>query len=163
MSKARDKNSNTNLPDLKRVLVAVDGSDDSERAFGRALKLAQDTGAELVILNVLPGITALGAMASRAPLPQSTYDEFFERAEKKSREIVARHLAAAQNRGVEARGEVIRSTETIVAAIVDFAAQQKVDLIVIGTRGLGGFKRLLMGSVSTGVVTHAGCPVLVVR
>jgi nucleotide-binding universal stress UspA family protein len=82
MSKVRNKNSNTNLPDLNHILVAVDGSDDSERAFGMALKLALDTGAELAILNVLPGITALGAMASRAPLPQSTYDDFFEHAEK---------------------------------------------------------------------------------
>ena len=77
MSTGGIKKSNRNAPNLKRILVAMDGSENSERAFGVALKIAQQAGAELVILNVLPGITTLGAMASRVPLSQSTYDEFF--------------------------------------------------------------------------------------
>jgi nucleotide-binding universal stress UspA family protein len=163
MSTGGIKKSNRDAPDLKRILVAVDGSENSERAFGVALKIAQQAGAELMILNVLPGITTLGAMASRVPLPQSTYDKFFQSAEKDSREIVSREASVARRLGVTVKEEVIRSTETIVQAIVDFAAEKKIDLIVVGTRGLGGFKRLLMGSVSTGIVTHAHCSVLVVR
>jgi nucleotide-binding universal stress UspA family protein len=163
MSTGGVKKSNRDAPDLKRILVAVDGSENSERAFGVALKIAEQPGAELLILNVLPGITTLGAMASRVPLPQSTYDEFFESAEKDARELVKREASVARRFGVTVKEEVIRSTETIVQAIVDFAAEKKIDLIVVGTRGLGGFKRLLMGSVSTGIVTHAHCSVLVVR
>lgn len=125
--------------------------------------MAQRTDADLVILNVIPGITALGAMASRAPLPQKTYDEFFEYADKKAKEIVAREASIAQSRGLKARDVVVRSTNTIVQTIVEFAAKEKIDVIVVGTRGLGGFKRLLMGSVSSGIVTHAPCSVLVVR
>ncbi len=127
------------------------------------MQMAERTQAELVILTVIPGITALGAMASRAPLPQKTYDEFFEYAEKKAKELVARQASIAQSRGLKARDVVVRSTNTIVGTIVDFAAKEKVGIIVVGTRGLGGFKRLLMGSVSSGIVTHAPCSVLVVR
>jgi nucleotide-binding universal stress UspA family protein len=57
----------------------------------------------------------------------------------------------------------LTSAGTVVQEIVDFASQEKVDLIILGTRGLGGFKRMLMGSVSNGVVNHAGCSVLVVK
>jgi len=163
MSTDKVKRSNLDAPDLRRVLVAVDGSENSERAFRVALKVAQQAGAELMILNVLPGITTLGAMASRVPLPQSAYDEFFESAEKASRELVSREALVAKGLGAKVTAEVIRSTETIVQAIIDFAVEKKIDLIVVGTRGLGGFKRLLMGSVSTGIVTHAHCSVLVVR
>jgi nucleotide-binding universal stress UspA family protein len=46
---------------------------------------------------------------------------------------------------------------------VDCAEQKKVDLIVIGSRGLSGFKKLLLGSVASGVVTYSHCPVLVVK
>jgi len=163
MSTGETKKSNSDTPDLKRILVAVDGSDNSERAFGVALKIAQQAQAELLILSVLPGITTLGTMASRVPLPQSTYDEFFRSAEKDSRDLVAREASTARWLGVKVTEEVIRSTETIVQAIVDFAAEKKINLIIVGTRGLGGFKRMLMGSVSTGIVTHAHCSVLVVR
>ncbi len=163
MNKRPKKSSADQNPDIEHILVAVDGSTDSERAFAFALKLAGKTGARLTVLKVLPGITTLGAMASRAPLPQSTYDEFYRFAEKESKEIVNRELSQARGHGVKAKGEVVRSSGTVVSGIVDFATKDKADLIVIGTRGLGGFKRLLMGSVSTGVVTHAHCPVLVVR
>ncbi len=55
------------------------------------------------------------------------------------------------------------SSSSIVETIVQVASAKKIDLIVIGTRGLGRFKRLLLGSVSSGVVTYAHCNVLVVR
>ena len=55
------------------------------------------------------------------------------------------------------------SAESIVGQIVDYADREKADLIAIGSRGLGGFKRMVIRRVSSGVVTHARCPVLVVR
>jgi len=51
----------------------------------------------------------------------------------------------------------------VVETIINHAAKEHVDLIIVGTRGLGGFKKMLIGSVSSGVISHANCPVLVVR
>jgi nucleotide-binding universal stress UspA family protein len=54
-------------------------------------------------------------------------------------------------------------TNSIASTIVEFAENEKVDLIVVGTRGASGVKRMLLGSVASGVVTYAHCPVLVVK
>ena len=163
MSKRGRESSSDDAVDFKRVLVAVDGSENSKRASRVALRIAERNGAGLIILNVIPGITYLGALASRAPVPQSTYDQYYNYANKEAREIVDREVANAKGRVVDVKGLAVRTMKTIVQEIVELAAQEKVDLIVIGTRGLGGFKKLLLGSVSSGVVTHADCSVLVVR
>jgi nucleotide-binding universal stress UspA family protein len=59
--------------------------------------------------------------------------------------------------------QVIATDTSIVGAIVEYAEREKIDLIVIGTRGRSGFKKLLLGSVPSGVVTYATCPVMVVK
>lgn len=59
--------------------------------------------------------------------------------------------------------KIIISVSSIVGEIIGFADKEKVDLIILGTRGRTGFKKLLLGSVAEGVVTHSSCPVMVVR
>ncbi len=157
------KSSSAESATIRHILVAIDGSDNSKKASAVALRLAEKVGAELVILNVLPGITYLGALASRAPIPQNTYDQYFNYADKKANEIVDEQVSLAKGKVVNVKGLVIRTQYTIVEEIVSIAEREKVDMIVMGTRGLGGFKKLLMGSVSSGVVSHAHCSVLVVR
>ena len=133
---------------FKRILVAIDGSRDSEKASKAALDLAETYKADLIFLSIIPG---------------REYDRSKNEAERKAETIVERQAAMAESRGVKAKREICPATESIVGQIVDYADQGKIDLIVIGTRGLGGFKKMLLGSVSSGVVTHASCPVLVVR
>jgi nucleotide-binding universal stress UspA family protein len=58
---------------------------------------------------------------------------------------------------------MVESPLSIEAAIVNFAEEEKADLIVVGTRGRTGFSKQLLGSVASGVVTYAHCPVLVVK
>jgi nucleotide-binding universal stress UspA family protein len=152
-----------NSSDFKRILLAVDGSENSERASRVATRLAQKDNAYLVILNVVPGIKYYFGMGSRVPIPQTTYEQLLEAANETAREIIDKQVFLARNQGIRARGKVLQATGTIVQEIVDFAAQERADLIVLGTRGLGGFKRMLMGSVSSGVVNHAYCSVLVVK
>ncbi len=142
------KTDRVNGGDFKRILVAVDGSENSTRATAAAVPIAEKYGAEILVLNVILG---------------RAYDQFKTVAEKKAREIVDREVELARSRGVKARWEVLPSAESIVGQIVDYADREKADLIVMGSRGLGGFKRMVIGSVSSGVVTHARCPVLVVR
>ncbi len=133
---------------FKRILVAVDGSENSTRATAAAVAVAERYGSEIIVLNVILG---------------RTYDQFKTVAEKKAREIVDREVEVARGRGVKARWEVLPSADSIVGQIVDYADREKADLIAMGSRGIGGFKRMIIGSVSSGVLTHARCPVLVVR
>jgi nucleotide-binding universal stress UspA family protein len=58
---------------------------------------------------------------------------------------------------------VIIAEESIVSEIIEFAERENIDLIIMGTRGRTGFKKLLSGSVASGVVNFAHCPVLVIR
>ena len=70
----------------------------------------------------------------------------------------------ARNEGIsEPKTQTFSGVRSIIESIIDYASNNDVDLIVIGTRGRTGLKRLVMGSVANGVVQHAHCPVLVVR
>jgi nucleotide-binding universal stress UspA family protein len=68
----------------------------------------------------------------------------------------------ANEKNIQIKTEII-SFINIAGAIVDYAEENNIDLIVIGTRGRSGFKKLLLGSVASHVVTYAHCPVLVIK
>ena len=59
--------------------------------------------------------------------------------------------------------DVVIGISSVVKEIVDYAEKNRIDMIVIGSRGLSGIKKMLLGSVAGGVVTYAHCPVLVVK
>ena len=61
------------------------------------------------------------------------------------------------------RTDIFTDAESITGAIIDYASDKSIDLVIIGTKGRTGLKRLLLGSVAQGVVQHAHCPVLLVR
>src|ERR1700751_4942314 len=121
------KKTGSDSADFKRVLLAVDGSENSERASRVAMNIAKENNAYLVVLNVVPGIKYYFGMSSRVPLPQTTYDQLMEAATTTAREIVDRHQSTAKNQGIRVRGKVLNSAGTIVQEIVDFASQERVN------------------------------------
>jgi nucleotide-binding universal stress UspA family protein len=68
-----------------------------------------------------------------------------------------------KNTNISVTDKIIISVSSIVGKIIGFADKEKVDFIILGTRGRTGFKKLFLGSVAEGVVTHSSCPVMVVR
>ena len=163
MSKATATVEDSNEPSLgfqiKRILVAVDGSENSMRAAKVAIEMAKGAQAELVLLNVVPATFLLPS-----PFGSNVFQQQVEDAKEAATKIERTIAELAKNVGVkDVRCLVESSDSSVVESIIEKAEKERVDLIVIGTRGLGGFKRLLLGSVSTGVVTHAHCNVLVVR
>jgi nucleotide-binding universal stress UspA family protein len=136
---------------MQRIVVGFDGSDHSRKALERAAHLA--TGAELTVVCAA-GISEL----SRHAPGETPVDP---------KDVEARTDALAAARSfLDARGMPARYVEghgSPADVIVDEAEDWGADLIVVGTRGLHGGKRLLLGSVSTKVVHHAPCDVLVVR
>lgn len=140
-------------------MVAYDGSKDSNKAVEAACALSNGK-ASVTLLHVyaLP----IMAYSGKAGLPQSTVELLNEEAKKTAEAVAKKGLNRAARNGVKTKREVIESI-SIVEAIVTYASSEKFDLIVIGTRGNTGFKRILVGSVSSGVLNHAHCPVLLVR
>lgn len=145
---------------FSKILVAFDGSPDAMKAVKRATALASEFGATLTLVHVysLPSL----AYGGPGPMPLLDYKSLEDSARAKAREVLMRGEEACKQEGVAAKAELLEAT-SIVQAILEFAQKGGVDLIVMGTRGMTGFKKLLLGSVSDGVVTHAHCAVLVVR
>jgi nucleotide-binding universal stress UspA family protein len=151
-------------PRFQRILVAVDGSEGSRRASEVAVDLAERFKSELYVLHVFRGYPEYMSMFPNAPTPSGeTIDAFEAYAKKAALEVVGRAVSMAERKNVRVKPQTSETVGSVVQAITDYATGEKIDLIVMGTRGMGGFKKMLVGSVSSGVVTHADCPVLVVR
>jgi nucleotide-binding universal stress UspA family protein len=148
---------------IRKILVPIDGSPNAHRAAEVAINLARDYEAEIVFLNIIPTPRFSYGAAAVLGTPGMGLDKYYEYAEKEGENLVEGMIQLARTSQVSASGEVVKSSESTVQSIVDQAKDRKADLIVIGTRGLSTFKKMLIGSVSSGVTTYAECPVLVVR
>jgi nucleotide-binding universal stress UspA family protein len=78
-------------------------------------------------------------------------------------EQIASSAAVKKNTTIHLKTEVILSPISVVGTIVEYVERNNIGLIVMGTRGRSGFKRLLLGGTASGVVTYAHCPVLIVK
>jgi nucleotide-binding universal stress UspA family protein len=91
-----------------------------------------------------------------------TSESFMTRMKKEAEEYLNKVKVNADEKKVQIKTEIISSIN-IAGGILDYAEENNIDLIVIGTRGRSGFKRLLLGSVASHVVTYAHCPVFVAK
>lgn len=149
---------------FQRILVAVDGSEGSRKASEVAVDLAEKFNAQLHVVNVFRSYPEYMTMFPSAPAPSGeAVQAYISYARRAALEVVGRTASMAEKKSVKTRPKTIETIDSAVQAITDYAVAEKIDMIVMGTRGLGGFKRMLLGSVSSGVVTHAPCSVLVVR
>jgi len=142
------------------ILSLVDGSEPSTRALRAAIDMAKLYGGQLIALSVITAPSFLPVGTAGSPTDLSAY---YEQGTQDSKKAVDDGLKLVDAAGVKSRGEVIEASGSTVETIVDFATREKVDILVMGTRGLGGLKKLVLGSVSSGVITHAPCSVLIVR
>lgn len=134
---------------MRPILVAYDGSEGAKRALEEAAKRANGQPVTVVsVAELLPQFGRAGAML----VPEED--------EERKREL-AEAMQILKERGIDAKA--IERRGDAAEKIVDEAKEEDAELIVVGTRGLNAAKRWLMGSVSTRVVQHAPCNVLVVR
>jgi len=138
---------------FSKILLATDGSPSSQDATEAAAQVAKVFGSEVTILFAVPTF-------SMPPTPRGGYPPELMR---KGEDVVARVGEILRKAGVKSKGEYPQARGSVVETIVEYATEQKVDLIVMGTRGLGGFKRVTLGSVSSAVAVHAPSATLVVR
>ncbi len=142
---------------IERIVCPTDFSDFSQRAYDYGLSLARHYNAELYLLHVVrPVIIGYPEYA----IPDSVnefYGELREHAEEQLREFAKVHAEG----GLQAKVTVQEGVVT--ESILEFARENSIDMIVMGTHGRKGFQRLTLGSVTERVLRRAGCPVLVVR
>ena len=144
---------------FSKILLAIDGSESSRDAAHYAIELAKCNSAQLIAITVLhKSLSSYGL----APAPNdSELDK--EKQELKAKEWFEKVTHEAESTHINFRTELVDTQLSIESAIVEYAEEEKVDLIVMGTRGLSGFKRLLLGSAALGVATYSTCPVLIIK
>jgi nucleotide-binding universal stress UspA family protein len=147
---------------IKKILVAIDKSGYKDKAMSHASILAKSLGAEITVIHVIAPSSMIatgGHMRSAGIMALKEYQDALKKdADKLLKEIVQ----LGKEGGVTVHGEVLAGS-SVKQTILDYAKNKKVDLIIVGTKGMTGIARFLMGSVSSDVIAHAHCPVLAVR
>lgn len=154
---------------IKKILVPVDGSNASVKALQYATHLAELEASNtelivvLIVVHVLEDVKQGGAIGLQAKYGNVRLVEGFKRARRHAAlEWLEQVQVAAKEKGIRLKTEVLDG-DSKVKVIINYAKKNSVDLIVIGSTGLTGFKRLLLGSIANAVVSSAPCPVMVVR
>src|ERR671910_3026831 len=150
-----------------KVLLATDGSREAELAARTAADLSQKTGSELHVVHAF-GIVPVGppVYPEATDLQSVEYEAETEEgqriSEQRAREVLQEEVEKVRSAGGTVAGEHLIEGR-VAPGIVGLAEEIGAGLVVVGSRGRGGIRRALMGSVSDSVVRHAHCPVLVVR
>ena len=143
-----------------KVLLAVDGSPFSQQAVQSVIDQFRPKDTQVLVLTA---VEPVGAYFSAEGFPHLTSytAQVDEEREKQAGELVQNVCAKLDKAGFRSSKAVLLGDAR--AAILDRASEWKPDLIVVGSHGLKGLNRILMGSVSEGVARHAACSVLIVR
>ncbi len=141
-----------------KILVPVDGSKHSMAALDVAFDYAKTKGANICLINVMSYLDAVDLEISppeREKIRQSM--------EKRAEYVVEQACGILAGKDVIATCRHIVESSSIPDAIIDYAEHEKVDLIIIGSKGLSPSSRFKMGSVASKVVKHSPCSVYVVK
>ena len=142
------------------ILVGIDGSESSIDAADYAIEMAKKDGAQVIALTVnrIP-LSSYGLATPQEEVKQSKDNEEMQ----EFKEWLDKISQNAKQNSVQLKKEIINSQMSVEAAIVEYAESEGVDLIVVGTRGNSGIKNMLLGSIASGVIKYATCPVMVVK
>ncbi|MDI7258994.1 MAG: universal stress protein [Thermodesulfobacteriota bacterium] len=140
----------------KRILVPLDGSDLAKKALEPAEKLARVFDSEIILFQVVPFMPIYGSPEMVTPL---IIDE-------KQREAAERELASLteelKKSGLKVSATV-KTGQNVAVEIIDFAKENRIDLIVMNTHGRSGITRWVLGSVALKLLTRAEAPILLLR
>jgi nucleotide-binding universal stress UspA family protein len=138
---------------FKLIIVALDGSAHSFKALDYARELAEKHGSKLILLHAYRSTSDMRGTEG--------FNQMVAKRKQAGEEIIKVARRRLEQASFELEEELLE--DPAADAIVSVAETRNADLVVMGTRGMGSFKGLLFGSVSTKVTQHAPCSVLVVR
>src|SRR5699024_3249860 len=139
----------------KRIIIAVDGSKASEKAFNKSVSIAKANDATLILAHIVDTRTFATAEA---------YDKSLsERAQKYAEDLLNEYVENTKEAGVENVELVIKYCSQKVAITKEIAHENDADLIIVGATGLNAVERFLIGSISESVARYSKCDVLIIR
>jgi nucleotide-binding universal stress UspA family protein len=148
---------------ISNILVAIDGSEHSFRAAEYAIDLAKSFGAQLYAVTVTY-IPASDSLSQKDVINKSLIEDNIDNNDRKDAgEWFENFTQNAKEHNIQLKSELINSARPVDYTILEYAENHEMDLIIVGTKGRTGFKKLLLGSVASSIVTYAHCPVLVVK
>lgn len=138
-----------------KILVAVDGSKQAEWAFQNAVAIAKrNENAHLFIASVIDATIATSGLSD-----PYIFNSFY----KKTKELVDSYVKYANKEGLTNVHGIVEQGVPKIVLSEDIVDEKEIDLVVCGSSGLTGFKRMLMGSVSEGIVRYAKCDVIIIK
>lgn len=160
----KSNNINNDLDSKKKItkiLVAIDGSDHSFKAANYSLDLASSFGAQVYAVTVTY-IPANENVSQKQILGKALVEDRGS-AMHDSELWFDKFIDQAKDYKISLKTELLNSTRPVDYVILEYAEENDIDLIILGTKGRTGFKKLLLGSVASSVVSYSHCPVLVVK
>ena len=137
------------------VLVPVDGSNNSYRALDAALLLSEKLSSNITVVNVMEQVPITHIESEKL------LSELLEAYRKENEEILSKSSKIATEKGLSIKTLLLQGNPASV--ILDYCKKENFDLVIMGSRGMGKFKQLILGSVSSKIVHHCQCAVLLIR
>ncbi|MDH3658401.1 MAG: universal stress protein [Nitrosopumilus sp.] len=142
---------------LKKILVPFDGSKYSEKAFDKALEIAEKFESELIIMTVIQS-----ELPDSVGMSLQRLEEIQNEQEDKANAMLKKLETRTKAKNVSFSIKIIHNPSSS-DAIVTFADKNNLDLIVMGSHGRTGLRKIVLGSVANGVLGRANCPVLITK
>jgi len=150
--------SNLSNQSIKKILIPVVKSEYNDKIISYAIILAKGSGASITAINVLDksAIGGIGDVFGRR------VDEYENEMRKRSQGLLTEVQQVIEKQGIKTSIEII-GNKSVARGIIDYARESGADVIVIGTKGLTGVEKFIMGGVASSVINNAHCPVVAVR
>ena len=138
-----------------KILVPVDGSDNSYKALEAALVLSEKLGSNISVVNVMEQVPITHIESEKL------LSELLEAYKKENQEILSKCSDIADQKGITIKTVLLQGNPAPV--ILDYSKKENFDLVIMGSRGMGKFKELILGSVSSKIVHHSPCAIMIIR
>jgi nucleotide-binding universal stress UspA family protein len=143
---------------VKKILAAIDRSKYKEKIIAYAISLGKAWGAEVTAIHVIdPGRGVPGGRIKEKEKQRE------EEAERPAEDLLSEAELQAKKEAINLRKEIVEESDTVEKAIIDYAKKNNIDVILIGTTGMGAAEEVFLGSVANNVIHHAHCPVFAIR
>jgi nucleotide-binding universal stress UspA family protein len=140
---------------FSKILVPVDGSDISYRALDSALFFSERLGSKITAIHIIEKVPTVYIQS------QKLLDEILETHKNESQKILDECSSIASKKRITINTILLEGNPA--STILEFSQMEKYEVIIIGSRGMGHFKELILGSVSSKILHHSLCPVLLIR